>query len=188
MEDTSKWEVVRKSDRPRVVCQVASVDTNSRPNDASADSDVLVELMRHLLPTPAISPPKATPIQSDYELLIQRLLGSVQPVQPMVQERSSITDIEVLLQSMLPVASVAEDKVHPPADRREPTDFFRAERRTLQLHCVLIWMRHFRSCHRVGGRIGWTMNLCCGRPQRGPPVIKLETSTDPGRGVSLPDK
>ena len=33
-EDTSKWEVGRKSDRPLAVCQVASVDTNSRPNDA----------------------------------------------------------------------------------------------------------------------------------------------------------
>ena len=120
-EDTSKWEVGRKSDRPRAVCQVASVDTNSRPNDVSADSDVLGELTRHLLPTPAISPPKATPIQSDYEILIQRLLGTVQPVQPVVQERSSLTDIEVLLQSMLPVASVAEDKVRPPGDRREPT-------------------------------------------------------------------
>ena len=92
----NKWEVDRKSDRPRAVCQVASVDTNSSPNDASADSGVLGELIRHLLPTPAIAPPKATPIQSDYELLVQRLLGTVQPVQPVVQERSSITDIEVL--------------------------------------------------------------------------------------------
>ena len=119
-EDMNKWEVGRKSDRPRAVCQVASVDTNSRPNDASADSDVLRELMSHLLPTPAIAPPNATPIQSDYEFLIQRLLGTVQPVQPGVQERSSITDIEVLLQSLLPVASVAEDKVRPLTDRREP--------------------------------------------------------------------
>ena len=94
------------------------MDTNSRPNDASADSDVLGELMRHLLTTPAISPPKATPIQSDYELLTQRLLGTVQPVQPVVQDRSSIMDIEVLLQSMLPVASVGEDKVRLPANRR----------------------------------------------------------------------
>ena len=74
-EDMNKWEVSRKSDRPRAVCQVASVDTNSRPNDALADSDVLGELMTHLLPTPVIAPQKATPIQSDYELLVQRLLG-----------------------------------------------------------------------------------------------------------------
>ena len=119
-EDMNKWEVGRKSDRPRAVCQVASVDTNIRPNDALADSDVLGELMRHLLPTPAIAPQKATPIQSDYELLAQRLLGTVQPVQMVVQERSSITDMEVMLQSMLPVAPVAEDKVRPLTDRREP--------------------------------------------------------------------
>ena len=76
--------------------------------------------MSHLLPTPAIVPVRATPIQSDYELLVQRLLGTVQPVQPTVQERSSVTDMEVLLKSMLPVASVAEETVRPPMDRREP--------------------------------------------------------------------
>ena len=44
-----------------------------------------------------------TPILSDSDLLIQRLLGAVRPVQPVVQERSRLTDIEILLQSMLPV-------------------------------------------------------------------------------------
>ena len=108
-EEMNKWEVGRKSDRPRAVCQVASVDATSKPNDASADKDVLGELMSHLLPTPAIAPPRATPIQSDYELLIQSLLGTVQPVQPRVQECSSVTDMEIMLQSMIPVASVAEE-------------------------------------------------------------------------------
>ena len=69
----------------------------------------------------AIAPPRATPIQSDYELLVQRLLGTLQPVQPRVQERSSVTDMEVLLQSMPPVASVAEETMRPPTDRREPS-------------------------------------------------------------------
>ena len=99
-EDMNKWEIGRKSDRPRAVSQVASVGVNSRLNDASADKDVLGELMSHLLPKPAIAP-----IQSDYELLVQRLLGTVQPVQPRVQECSSIADMEVLLQSMLSLAS-----------------------------------------------------------------------------------
>ena len=108
----------RKSDRPRAVCQVASVDTNSRPNDALADSDGLGELIRRLLPTPAVAPQRASPIPSDYELLVQRLLGTVQPVQPVIQERSSITDMEVLLQSMLPVAPLAEETVGPRTDRR----------------------------------------------------------------------
>ena len=45
----------------------------------------------------------------------------VYPVQPVVQERSSLTDIQILLQSMLPVGSVAEKNVRPPEDRQEPT-------------------------------------------------------------------
>ena len=96
-EDTDKWGVGRGSERPRAVYQVASLETDSKPKDASEDSDVLGMLMRRLLPTPAASPPKATPIPSDRELFIQRLLGTVNPVQPVVQERSGIMDIEVLL-------------------------------------------------------------------------------------------
>ena len=103
------------------VYQVVNVNMDSKPKVVSEDSDVLGLLMRHLLPTPAVSPPKATPIPSDHELLIQRLLGTVHHIQPEVQERSSITDIEILLQSMLPVGSVAEQNVWPPADCQEPT-------------------------------------------------------------------
>ena len=119
-EDMSKWEVGHKTDQPRAVYQVASVDATSRPNDASADKDVLGELMSHLLPTPEIAPLRVTPIQSDYELLVQRLLGTVQPVQPRLQDCSSVTDMDVLLQSLLLVASVGEETVCPPADHREP--------------------------------------------------------------------
>ena len=68
-----------------------------------------------------MSPLKATPIPSDRDLLIQRLLGTVHPVQPVVQERSRLTDIEILLQSMLPVGSVTEADVQPPAHRQEST-------------------------------------------------------------------
>ena len=83
--------------------------------------DVLGLLMRHLLPTPAVSPPRVTPMPSDRDLLIQRLLGIVHPVHPVVQERSSLMDIDNLLQSLLPVGSVEEEHVGPPADRQEPT-------------------------------------------------------------------
>ena len=68
-----------------------------------------------------MSPPKATLIPPDYDLLIQRLLGTVRPVQPVVQERSRLTDIRFFLQSMLPVGSVAEAVVQPPAHRQEST-------------------------------------------------------------------
>ena len=56
-----------------------------------------------------------------YDLLIQRLLGTVHPVQSVVQEHSHLTDIEIILQSMLPVGSVAEPVVQPPAHRQEFT-------------------------------------------------------------------
>ena len=73
------------------------------------------------MPTPAVSPPKPTPIPLDRDLLIQRLLGTVHPVQPVVQERSRLTDIDILLQSMLPVGSVTEADVQPPAHRQKST-------------------------------------------------------------------
>ena len=78
-------------------------------------------LMQHLLPTPAVSPPRATPIPSDRELLIQRLMGTVHPVQPVLQERSNLTDIEILLQSLLPAGSSEEENVSLVADRQKPT-------------------------------------------------------------------
>ena len=90
-EDTDSWGGCHEPERPWAVYQVVD---DSKPKVASEDSDVLEQIRRHLLPTPAVSPPKATPIPSDRELLIQRLLGTVHPVQPVVQERSSLTDIE----------------------------------------------------------------------------------------------
>ena len=99
-EENNQWMAARKSDHLRAVCQVASVHMNNEPGDKLAGSDVVDELIRHLLPTPAAAARRATPIPSDYELLVQRLFGSVQPEQPVVQERSSIMDMEVLLQKV----------------------------------------------------------------------------------------
>ena len=61
--------------------------------------------MRRLLPTPKVPPPK------DRELLIQRLLGAIWPSQPVIQERSKLTDIEIVLQNWLPVGAVTEEDV-----------------------------------------------------------------------------
>ena len=63
------------------------------------DQDRLGTLMRHLLPTPVVSPP------SECDLLIQHLMGNIHPVQPLQQECSSVTDMEILLQNLLPVRS-----------------------------------------------------------------------------------
>ena len=117
-EVTDSWRGGQEPEYPRAIYQVVE---DSPPNVASEESDLLEQIRRHLLPTPAVSPPKATPILSDHELLMQHLLGAVHPVQPVVQERSRLTDIKILLQSMLPVGSVTEAVVQPPAHRQEST-------------------------------------------------------------------
>ena len=109
-EVTDSWGGGQKPEFPWAIYQVAE---DSLPNVASEKSDLL---KRPLLQAPAVSP---IPIPSDYDLLIQRLLE--QCIQPVVQERSRLTDIEILLQSMLPVGSVAEAVVQPPARRQEST-------------------------------------------------------------------
>ena len=150
---------------------------DSQPNVASEESDVLEQIRRHLLPTLAVSPPKATPIPSDRGLLIQHLLGPVHPVQPVVQERSRLTDIKILLQSMLPVGSVTEAGV-------DGWVFSCGELDHETEWCPVL----DESCPRGGGQIGRTMNLYYDRPRGGLPVSKRETSTDPGRGDGRPDQ
>ena len=84
--------------------------TGNGPARATADitpedQELLGSLMRHLLPTPVVSPPKVTPIHSECDLLLQHLMGNCHPVQPLPQERSSFTDMEILLQNLLLVGS-----------------------------------------------------------------------------------
>ena len=79
-KDTDIWRVLHSPELPRTVYQVVDGSTDSKPEIVSADSDVIGLLMRHLLPTPAVSPPQAPPIPADRELLIQRLMEIVSPV------------------------------------------------------------------------------------------------------------
>ena len=63
---------------------------------------------------PQLPPPKAATIPSDQELLIQRLLRAIRPPQPVVQERSKLTDLEIMLQNWLPVGTVMEEDASSP--------------------------------------------------------------------------
>ena len=67
--------------------------------------------MRRLLPKPTVPPPKAAPIPLDRKLLIQRLLGPILSPEPVIQERSQLTDMEIALQNLLPVGSVTAEDV-----------------------------------------------------------------------------
>ena len=63
---------------PRAVYQVTE---DSQSPAGSTESEMLDEVIRRLLPTPTVPPPKAAPIPSDFEL-IQCLLGVIRPPQP----------------------------------------------------------------------------------------------------------
>ena len=79
---------------------VYQLTEDSQSPAGSTESETLDEIMRRLLPTPTLSHPKAAPIPSDRELLIQRLLGVIRSPQPVVQERSQLTDMEIALQKL----------------------------------------------------------------------------------------
>ena len=68
--------------QPLPVCPIEDAETVKVQAGASVgitpeDQDLLGTLMQHLLPTPVVSPPEATPIPSECDLLIQRLKGNI---------------------------------------------------------------------------------------------------------------
>ena len=145
--------------------------------------------MRQLLSTPAVSPPKATPVPSDCDLFIQRLLGAVRPVQPVVQERFHLTDIEIMLQSMLPVGSVKVADVPPPAPHLEsPVGCFSCADLTHETEQCPVLDESFPFLP-LGWRVDRIDDEFIFRPgPRGLLASRLETSTDLGRGVGHPDQ
>ena len=68
---------------------------------ASPETESLEDIIRKLLPTPALPPPQAIPIPSDRDLLIQRLMGAICPPKPVAQERSTVTELETMLLNWL---------------------------------------------------------------------------------------
>ena len=87
----------------RAVCQV----TEDEPSPfGSPETESLEDIIRKLLPTPSRPPPETAPIPSDQDLLIQRLMGAIRQSQPLVQKRSKLTDLEIMLQNWLPVGTV----------------------------------------------------------------------------------
>ena len=67
-EDKTRWAV----NRPRAVFQVTDSNNNEQ-NDTSAGLDVVENLMKRLLPSPAETSQETATIPSDYELLAQCL-------------------------------------------------------------------------------------------------------------------
>ena len=95
-------------------------DGGNEGDDMTPEAQELLEsLLQHLLPTPVVSPPKATPIPSELQLLMQHLMGNDRPVQPAPTRRSCFTDMDVLIQNLLPVTPPAREQPTRESGRRD---------------------------------------------------------------------
>ena len=78
------------------------------------ETELLEDIIRKLLPTPALPPPEAAPIPSDRDPLVQRLMRAICPPQPVAQERSRVTALETMLLNWLPVGTFTEEDAASP--------------------------------------------------------------------------
>ena len=107
--------------RPRPVYRIDDERTESGPDVSSEDRHMPGSLMWHLLPTPTVSLPRATPIPSDREQLIHHLMGKEHAMRLLLQGRCSLTDMEILLHSLLPVGLLAMGHPLPAVGRHDST-------------------------------------------------------------------
>ena len=98
----------------RPACAICQVTVDEQAPAESLETEALEEIIRRLLPTPALPPPKAVPIPLDRDFLIQRLMGAICPSQPVAQERSRVTELETMLLNWLPVGTVTEENAASP--------------------------------------------------------------------------
>ena len=91
VEVASSRQVHPDRHSPRAVCQVTE---DSQSPAVSSGSETLEEIIRRLLPKPTVPPPKAVPIP-----------------QPVIQEQSKLTDMEIVSQNLPPVGSVTAGDV-----------------------------------------------------------------------------
>ena len=104
-----------KLDCPHAVFQVTDSNNNEQ-DETSTGLDVVENLIKRLLPSPAETTQKTAPVLSDYELLAQRLCEMAQPP---VRENSDTIDIEQLLRKLIPVGPVIEKAVQPTPEAQE---------------------------------------------------------------------
>ena len=112
----------RASGRIQASVSAAFRHLRNNPSPATSTETETVDIIRKLLPTPALPPPQVVPIPSDRDVLIQQLMEAICPPTPVPQERSAATDLETLLLNWLPVGTVTEEdgaSPDPSADSAE---------------------------------------------------------------------
>ena len=148
------------------------------------------DIIRKLLPTPSLAHPESAPIPSDQDLLIHRLMGAIRPSQPVVQERSKLTDLEIMLQNWLPVGTVTEEDAVSPnslSDSLEGCFSCGVLTHTTDQCQTMDESFPFLPTGWQADYIGDQFILGPG-PQAVPPSQQMGTPTDPGRGVGRPDQ
>ena len=164
---------------PRAVCQVTE---DSLSPAVLAGSETLEDIMRRLLPTPKVPPPKAATIPSDRELLIQCLLRAIRPPQPVIHERSKLTDMNIMLQNWLPVGAVTKKNISSSESISESLErcfSCGALTHTTDQCQTLDESFPFLPTGWQADHIGDKFILRPGLA--GPPANRWETPTDPGR-------
>ena len=91
---------------------VAAVTTSLT---APAQSETL---LRQLFPTPVVPTPPPKPVPSTLEQLLQRLLVGAQTPKPVPPVKTGITDVETLLQNLLPGIPAFASRTQPGPIRR----------------------------------------------------------------------
>ena len=107
-----------KLNRPHAVFQVTDSNNNEQ-EETSTDLNVVENLIKRLLPSPAVTTQETASVPSDYELLAQRLCEMAQPPVP---ENSDTIDIEQLLRKLIPVGPVVERTVRPTPEAQDVDD------------------------------------------------------------------
>ena len=102
-------------DGPQAVYRITGSD-NDELDESVTSLDVVENLIKRLLPSPAETNQEMAPVSSDYELLAQRLCEMVQPPAP---EKSDTIDIEQLLRKLIPVGPVVEQAARPTPEAQE---------------------------------------------------------------------
>ena len=115
-------------------------------------------------------------------------MGKEHPMRPLLWERSGLTDMEILLQSLRPVGSPATEHSLPAVGRQVSTvmcfscgESGHAASRCPTLDDTFPFLP-------PGKRTGRAMDLLCDHPRRWLTNIRRETLSDPGRGVNHPDQ
>ena len=152
--------------------------------------DQLETLLRWLLPAPAVPTPPPKLVPSALEQLLQRLLVGAQAPKPVPPAKTWITNIEILLLSLLPGIPASAARMQPGPMRRDWATVVcfscskadHGANRCPELNEAFPFMLPGWKAEKI--RSGYVMIS----PEWQRSIAKRKSATDTRRGVSRPDQ